>query len=195
MRYKDTAKRLADYRAEIAELRTKIRAAQAEAEPEEARDYVFATPDGAVRLGELFRGKPDLFVIHNMGKSCPYCTLWADGFNGVYHHLADRAGFAVSSPDAPAVQKAFAASRGLRFPMVSHQGTSFAAEMGYLSESGSFRPGISAFRREGARILRVSDAPFSPGDDFCSFWHVLDLLPEGAGDWEPKFSYPAQRAP
>ena len=71
MSYKDTCKKLAAYRAEIAELHTKIRAAQAEVEPEEVRDYVFATPGGSVRLSDLFGKKPDLFVIHNIGKSCP----------------------------------------------------------------------------------------------------------------------------
>jgi hypothetical protein len=50
-------------------------------------------------------------------------------------------------------------------------------------------PGISVFRRDGKRILRVSDATFEPGDDFCALWHILDLLPGGAGDWAPKFSY------
>ena len=195
MRYKEATQKLAGYRAEIAELRKRMRAAQTEIEPEEARDYVFATLSGPVRLSELFGTKSDLFVIHNMGRSCPYCTLWADGFNGVYPHLADRAGFVVSSPDAPAVQKEFAASRGWRFPMVSHQGTNFASEMGYTRESGGFMPGVSAFRRDGTRILRVSDAPFGPGDDFCAVWHFTNLLPEGAGDWSPKYTYPAQRAP
>jgi len=195
MSYKDTAKKLAGYRGQIAELRKKIRAEQAEIEPEEVSDYVFATPSGSVRLSALFGAKPDLFVIHNMGRSCPYCTLWADGFNGVYHHLSDRAGFAVSSPDAPEVQKEFGASRNWRFPMVSHKGTSFAADMGFIGESGGFMPGISAFRRDGARIVRVSDASFSPGDDFASIWHIFDLLPEGPGNWSPKYTYPAQRAP
>ena len=78
----------------------------------------------------------DLFVIHNMGRSCPNCTLWADGFNGIYPHIADRAAFVVASPDPPDVQQSFAASRGWRFPMVSHQGSSFAADMGYRSAIG-----------------------------------------------------------
>jgi hypothetical protein len=63
-------------------------------------------------------------------------------------------------------------------------------EIGYRSKSGGWLPGISVLRREGERILRVSDASFEPGDDFCALWHILDLLPDGAGDWAPKFSYP-----
>ncbi len=189
MNYKDTSKKLEDYRRQISDLREKMRAAQAAAEPQEVRDYAFETSEATVHLSELFGKKDDLIVIHNMGASCAYCTLWADGYNGIYHHLADRAAFVVSSPDPPAAQKKFAASRGWRFPMVSHQGTSFAGDMGYRSEDGGWVPGVSVFRREGGHILRVSDASFQPGDDYCALWHTLDLLRGGPGDWEPQFRY------
>ena len=76
-----------------------------------------------------------------------------------------------------------------RFPMVSHEGSSFAADMGYRGKNGGWMPGISVFKREGAKIVRVSDTGFSPGDDFCSLWHFLDLLPEGAGGWQPQYRY------
>ncbi|MBI3706683.1 MAG: DUF899 family protein [Proteobacteria bacterium] len=188
MSYKDTAKKLAGYRRQIAALRQRMRKAQAAVSPEEVQDYELATPKGSVRLSALFGDKDDLIVIHNMGTSCPYCMLWADGYNGVYHHLADRAAFVVASPDTPAVQQKFASGRGWRFPMVSHKGTSFAEDMGYRSKNG-WLPGISVFKREKGRILRVSDAPFSPGDDFCALWHILDLFPEGAAAWSPKFRY------
>lgn len=189
MNYRDTSEKLADYRRQIAELRQKMRAAQASVEPEEVKDYDFATVRGTVRLSELFADKDDLIVIHNMGSSCPYCTLWADGFNGVYHHLANRAAFVVASPDPPAAQKKLADSRGWRFPMVSHKDTTFAADMGYRSQEGGWLPGVSVFQRDRGRLLRVADTGFSPGDDFCALWHILDLLPAGAGDWTPQFRY------
>lgn len=178
MRDSTTTARLAEYRRQIGELREKMRQARAAAAPEEVQDYEQATPEGLVRLSELFGDKPDLFVIHNMGKSCGACTMWADGFNGIYEHIAARAAIVVSSPDPPAVQLAFATARGWRFPMVSHAGTTFAADMGYRAEHGGWLPGLSVFRREGDRLLRVADAGFSPGDDFCTLWHMLDLLPE-----------------
>ncbi|HVH79785.1 MAG TPA: DUF899 family protein, partial [Stellaceae bacterium] len=119
-----------------------MRELQATVEPEEVPDYTFATSEGAVRLSELFDDKDTLFVIHNMGKGCTHCTMWADGFNGVLPHLESRAAFVVSSPDDPAAQVAFAASRGWRFRMVSHQGTDFAETMGYRSDQG-WLPGVS----------------------------------------------------
>ncbi len=189
MNYHDTTAKIAAYRGEIADLRRKMREAQASVEPEPVRDYEFASLEGQVRLSQLFGAKRDLFVIHNMGRSCPHCTLWADGFNGIYRHIADRAAFAVSSPDPPDVQKSFTAGRGWEFPMVSHQRTSFAADMGYRSAGGGWLPGVSVFRRDGDRIMRVADTSFEPADDFCTLWHLLDLLPEGVGDWQARFTY------
>jgi len=188
MSYADDTRRLNEYRSKITSLRAEMRKLQADIEPQEVENYTLATTEGPVTLEALFGDKDDLMVIHNMGSSCAYCTLWADGYNGVYPHLADRAAFVVSSPDSPAAQEKFAESRGWRFPMVSHQGTGFAEDMGYRGENG-WMPGISVFRQENGRILRVSDAAFGPGDDFCTAWHFLDLLPGGPAGWQPKFRY------
>ena len=189
MKYRQASEKLATYRQGIADLRKKMRATLAEIEPDEVRDYEFLVPNGKRKLSDLFGDRDELIMIHNMGRKCPNCTLWADGFNGVYHHLANRASFVISSPDPPEVQKAFAEGRGWRFPMVSHQGTSFATDMGYGSEKDGWLPGISIFRRDGKRLLRLSDAGFHPFDDFSTVWHILDLFPEGAAGWSPKFKY------
>jgi predicted dithiol-disulfide oxidoreductase (DUF899 family) len=190
MTYKATAEKLAAYRKEITALRKKMREVQSAVEPEPVQDYEFATVGGPVRLSALFGGKDTLILIHNMGRSCPSCTMWADGFNGVYDHLASRAAFVVSSPDAPETQRQFAQSRNWKFPMVSHQGTTFAADMGYHRDGG-FWPGVSVFRRQGDGIARVSDSAFNENDDFCNVWRLFDLLPEGAAGWRPKYSYGA----
>jgi predicted dithiol-disulfide oxidoreductase (DUF899 family) len=188
MRYRETANRVAAYRREIAVLRDKMRQAQQQAEPEEVADYPLAGPNGPTGLSALFGNHDTLFVIHNMGTSCPNCTMWADGFNGVLPHLENRAAFVVASPDDPATQAAFAGTRGWRFRMVSHQGTSFAVDMGYGGEGG-WLPGVSVFHKQGDKILRVSDAPFDRSDDFCAVWHLFDLIPDGAAGWRPKLAY------
>jgi predicted dithiol-disulfide oxidoreductase (DUF899 family) len=193
MRYREGSRKLGAYRKRIAALRQRMRAVQQSIEPQPVDDYTFASPKGPVRLSQLFGDKRDLIVIHNMGSHCPYCTLWADGYNGLYPHLATRAAFVVTSPDPPAVQRRFARSRGWRFPMVSHMGTTFAADMGYRSREGHFLPGLSAFRRTRDGIARVSDTGSRPGDDFCAAWHLFDLLPDGAADWRPRFRYAASR--
>ncbi|MBV9555136.1 MAG: DUF899 family protein [Alphaproteobacteria bacterium] len=188
MPYRDTTRKLAAYRREIAGLREKMRALQQRVEPEEVADYEFAGLAGPVRLSQLFGRKDMLFVIHNMGVGCPNCTLWADGFNGVLPHLENRAAFVLSSPDDPATQAAFAAARGWRFRMVSHHGTTFAADMGYGREP-DWLPGVSVFKRAGDKILRVSDTGFEPGDDFCAVWHLFDLISQGAAGWRAQLTY------
>jgi len=188
MKYAETAQRIAEYRQQIGAIRKQMREAQAQVEPQEVSDYEFQTPAGPVRLSQLFGAHEQLIVIHNMGKSCPACTLWADGYNGIHQHVANRVAFVVSSPDPPEVQREFAASRGWTFPMVSHLGTTFAADMGFRGTRG-WTPGVSVFQRQGERIVRVSEAVFSPGDDFCTVWHLFDLLPGGAAGWSPRFVY------
>lgn len=181
MKYADVSGKLADYRHQIADIREKMRDTLAAVEPQEVKDYEFTTADGTVRLSQLFGDQEDLIVIHNMGVACSACTLWADGYNGLHQHVVSRAGFVVSSPDRPNVQQKFAESRGWKFPMVSHVDSSFAADMGYVSEKGGWLPGVSVFRREDGAITRVSDTGFHPGDDFCSLWHFFDMLPGGTG--------------
>jgi predicted dithiol-disulfide oxidoreductase (DUF899 family) len=188
MSYKATAEKISQYRRQIADLREKMRSAQASIEPEQVKDYEFRRAGGGVRLSELFGNEDTLFVVHNMGASCPYCTLWADGFNGVFDHLRSRAAFVVASPDTPEQQQKFAQGRGWRFPMVSCQGNTFAQDMGYWRDDQAM-PGVSVFKRQGGKLVRVADTSFSPGDDFCSVWHFLDLIPEGAAGWQPKYRY------
>ena len=190
MKYAEAAAQIADYRRQIHALREKLLQTRRAAQPEPVQDYELHSAAGAVRLSQLFGGHDDLIVVHNMGKGCPACTMWADGYNGLHPHLSSRAAFVVSSPDAPEVQRQFAATRGWRFPMVSHAGSTFAADMGYRSGT-RWLPGVSVFRRSADGLARVGDTGFSPGDDFCATYHFFDLLPQGAGDWHPKFSYGA----
>jgi predicted dithiol-disulfide oxidoreductase (DUF899 family) len=191
MNYTDVNGKLADYRRQIATIREKMRDTLATVEPQEVADYEFATTDGSVRLSQLFGDHEDLILIHNMGASCSYCTLWADGYNGIHQHVVARAAFAVTSPDRPDVQKKFAQSRGWQFPLVSHAESTFAADMGYRSAKGGWIPGVSVFKRSGNTIARVSDTGFSPGDDYCTLWHFFDLLPGGVGDWPAKAKTPS----
>jgi len=189
MKYADGAARMTEYRQQIATIRQKIRDTQQAVEPQPVEDYTFQSIDGPVNLSTLFGKHDDLIVIHNMGTSCPACTMWADGYNGVHQHIASRTAFVVSSPDTAATQREFAASRGWMFPMVSHAGTTFAADMGYRSSKGGWMPGISVFQRQGKNVVRVSDTQFRPGDDFCTVFHMFDMLPAGVNGWAPKKQY------
>jgi len=142
-----------------------------------------------VTLAEMFDGKDRLILIHNMGKSCAFCTMWADGFAGLVPHLLSRAAFVVVSNDAPDAQTAFATSRGWPFAMYSAQETTFFRDMGFVDNDG-WMPGVSVFERTAnGDVYRVGSAEFGPGDNFCAVWHFFELLPEGIDGWEPRLQY------
>ena len=60
-------------------------------------NYTFETNAGETTLLDLFGPHEKLFAIHNMGQGCRYCTLWADGFNGLLSHLESAMGVVLLS--------------------------------------------------------------------------------------------------
>ncbi len=173
--------------------RTKLRRAQ---QPTPVENYTLRRPDGSpVTLVELFGQRDELLLVHNMGKSCSYCTLWADGLNGLTDHLVDRAAFVLTSPDEPAELREFARGRGWRFPVASIAGTRLAHDLGFYMEESvegeppGYWPGVSALRKDGNAIERTGWSFFGPGDDFCAMWPLSELLPPS--DWQPKYDYAA----
>lgn len=153
--------------------------------------YTFRDRAGKpVTLRELFGSKRDLLIVHNMGRGCTYCTLWADGFNGLLPAITDRTAFALSSPDEPDVMAAFADERGWSMPIISEAGTTFRYDMGFHPEPNRRMPGVSAFHlHSDGQIVRTGRASFGPLDDFCPVWPLFDLLKDGVGTWQPKYWY------
>lgn len=178
---------------EIAERQETRRELLATLSGETVDDYAFTGPNGRIQLSELFGERDELLLIHNMGRQCSYCTLWADTFNGVTQHLQDRTAFVVVSPNSPEVQQEFAESRGWTFPMYSTEGSSFSRDMGFeIDHEGKpwQLPGVSVFRKnEDGSITRTIRDFFGPGDPYAGIWHLFSLLPEGSNGWNPKISY------
>ncbi len=176
-------KEIEEKRKSILELRSKL-------ELEPVADYILKDWNGKeVLLSSLFDERDELLVIHNMGKRCVYCTLWADGFNGSVLPLNDRMPFVLTSPDSPQVQKEFAESRGWKFKMLSTEGTTFTSDLGFEPQPKSYWPGVSALIRKDGKIFRTSYDHFGPGDYYCSPWHLFDLFPKRANEWQPKYKY------
>lgn len=157
---------------------------------EKIEDYCLVNSENkSISLSSLFNERNELIIIHNMGKRCSYCTLWADELNGITKPLGDAVPFVLVSPDSPAVQKAFAESRNWKFPMLSAEGTSFIADLGYEPKPGNYQPGVSVLIKKEDGIYIATQDTFGPGDAFCGIWHYLDLLPKGVNGWEPKYIY------
>lgn len=176
---------------QLQEMKRKLAVLRRQRPKQEVRDYRFKDCSGQdVPLSNLFGDRDELILIHNMGQHCSYCTMWADGFNGLLPHLMSRAAFVVVSPDEPQSQSDFAKSRGWNFPIYSARGTDFIEDMGFGERNGELMPGVSTFEKtEDGRIYRTNYTEFGPGDDYCATWHLFDLLTQGVNNWEPKISY------
>ncbi|MBS1706185.1 MAG: DUF899 family protein [Armatimonadetes bacterium] len=154
--------------------------------PDVVGEFTLETPEGPKSISDLFGDKNDLIVIHNMGESCPYCTLWADGLNAFVPRFAERTAFVLVSPDPLEQQKALKAQRGWNFEMASDTSREFTTAMGYYTEDNGYWPGYSTFyRAEDGTITRVGADFFGPNDDYCAVWPMMDLLKDGVNDWEP----------
>src|ERR1700733_6088596 len=158
------------------------------AKPLAVKNYQFKTLDGKVSLLELFAGRKTLFVIHNMGQGCRYCTLWADGLNAFLPHLESEFAVALVSRDSAETQRAFANARGWRFRMASHGGGEYIREQSVALGEDNM-PGIVCYKRDGEQIVGGNSAGFGPGDLFCSIWHIVALAGIGEDQWTPQYSY------
>ena len=155
---------------------------------EKVPNYNFETLDGEVSLLSLFGDKEHLLVIHNMGQGCRYCTLWADGFNGLLPHLESAMAVVLVSKDEPDAQRRFANARGWRFRLASHGGGSYIREQTVVPEAENM-PGAVVYQRQGEGIRRKNACVFGPGDRYCTAWSLLGLAGLGAEDWTPQYNY------
>ena len=177
-------KQLRDVNEKIAELEKEATALKQEWATMDVEDYTLNNTEGEHKLSALFGDNDNLILVHNMGKSCPYCTIWADGLNGVWKYLTEgvpggetKTAFIVASPDAPDVQKENADSRGWTFPMYSIEGTTLGKDLDMQDDEGHHWPGVSILKKDGDKITRVSRDWFGPGDKYCSIFSLLQLMP------------------
>ena len=190
-------------RERVAELRRRL--------PEGAtvQDYAFQegpldldagdAPTRSVRLSELFTLPDRALVIYHLmygkkqTKPCPMCTAWIDGFNGVADHLAQNINLAiVAAADIPAL-RAHARARGWKKLRLLSAGLStFKYDLGSEDREGKQDSAISVFSRtsDGTPRHFYSAHPWMDneikerGIDLLSpIWHMLDLTPQGRGDW------------
>jgi predicted dithiol-disulfide oxidoreductase (DUF899 family) len=164
------------------------------------------TPTRTVRLSELFTTTDRPLVIYHLmygkrqTKPCPMCTAWIDGINGVAHHIAQNADFAIVAAADPAALRAHARARGWnQLRLLSAGDSTFKYDLGSEDRDGNQDSTISVFTRttQGAVHHFYSAHPWmSPqikerGIDLMSpIWHVLDLTPQGRGDWYARLEYP-----
>ncbi|QSQ21874.1 DUF899 domain-containing protein [Pyxidicoccus parkwayensis] len=168
------------------------------------KPYVFQGAEGAVTLSELFQGRSQLVVYHFMfapewETACKSCSFWADSFNGIVPHLAQRDVSFVAISRAPfAKLQEFERRMGWSFRWVSSGGTDFnfdyfvsftpeelAAQRstynyGPNGLSKSDLPGISAFYKDERGDVFHTYSCYARGIDMMNTaYQYLDLTPKG----------------
>ncbi len=169
-------------------------------------DYVFQGESGPVKLSELFAPGKDTLVLYNfmygpkMKEACPMCTSFLDGLNGNAQHLEQRVNLAVVARSPYARVKEFAKGRGWKMRMLSSADNDFNRDFHGENAEGAQNTMIHVFvkRPDGVHHFYSSELHFLPDepgqngrhiDLMWPLWNVLDLTPEGRGDWYPKVSY------
>ena len=181
----------------------------------EVDDYAFSEgprslaggdePVRAVKLSELFTSPSRALVIYQLmyGKAqtspCPMCTMWIDGFNSVSEHITRNVDFVVAAAADPAALRAHARSRGWdRLRLLSCGESTFKYDLGSEEDDGSQESAISVFtlgadgspRHFYTTYPAMSEKINQRGIDLLSpVWSVLDLTPDGRGDWYPSLDY------
>ena len=158
-----------------------------------------------VRLSELFTGPDRALVVYEFmyGKAqtspCPMCTMWIDGFNGVAHHIAQNTDLVIAAAAELPALRAHARNRGWnRLRLLSCAGNTFKFDLGSESADGAQDSAVAVFSRDGNGVIRhtysvrpqrAADLPERGIDALCATWNVLDLTPQGRGDWYSDLAY------
>ncbi len=100
------------------------------------KEYRFDTDEGIATLPELFKGRSQLLVYHFMfgpdyTAGCPSCSSLADGFNGIYMHLANHDVMLWAVSRAPLAKlQAYKRRMGWMFPWASSLSSDFNFDFG-----------------------------------------------------------------
>jgi predicted dithiol-disulfide oxidoreductase (DUF899 family) len=155
-------------------------------------------------FGDLFTpGKSELIVQHMMygadwEQGCPMCSMWADGLDGVAHHLADRVSLVVVARAPIRTLREWGQRRGWsRLRLLSSNESNFNSDFGVEEADGHQYPGLSVFTRDDSGEIShfysteasMVNSHHRAMDLYSPVWNLLDMLPSGRGGWMPKHFY------
>lgn len=177
------------------------------------KDYQFEGPEGRESLEDLFAGRRQLVVYHFMfgpdwEQGCPSCSFWADNFDGIDAHLADRdTTFVVISNTSLEKIEAYRKRMGWKFKWLSSLGSDFnydfhvsfsqeeldAGNVYYNFANRGFplteAQGLSVFVRTGDGRVARSYSCYARGlDIFNGAYQMLDLTPLGRNEGDLRYT-------
>ena len=148
--------------------------------------------------------------------ACPMCTNLLESFNGAYEHIRQRAAFYIVAKSPIARLVAWAQGRGLdHLRFLSTAGNSYDAD--YFADTSKLPQAIrdahgakdgenwdetmfNVFRIENGSVRHFWGSELTwatteagldhrSGDAVSALWGVLDMTPEGRGQFRPSLSY------
>ena len=149
--------------------------------------YVFGSTEGVLSFADLFEGRPQLVVYHNMlapgsDHVCPGCSYYCDHIGNLDHLHARRTTFAVVSRATVDEIERVKARMGWTFPWRSCFGASFHEDF-VGSEGASF--GLSVFIRKDEQIFQSYFTSGRGVEQPCNTFSLLDITPWGRQEtWE-----------
>ena len=149
-------------------------------------------------------------------RPCPGCTHFLDSLDGAIRHISQRVNLVVVAKSPLPRILAFADERGWRrLRLLSTAGNAYDRD--YFGDSSALplavrrqqefkdgeewdMPMLNVFRRDGdairhfwsSELLYVPPEPgqqYRHNDSIDPVWNLLDVTPEGRGDFEPKLEY------
>lgn len=165
------------------------------------QDYAFRSPENEISpISSLF-GSHDTLAIYslmygpNATQPCPMCSAFLDGLNGQVAHIGQKISIAVVAENTP--EKLAQLKRQMVWsdlPLFSALGTGYQSDYLAQSEGGDQLPILNVFRRDqgGIHHFWASELFFEPSDwhprhvdAVWPLWNILDLTPQGRGDFFP----------
>lgn len=165
------------------------------------RDYAFRDLGGnAAPISSLF-GDHNTLVVYSLmfgpttQDPCPMCANFLDGLTGQVAHLTRKAAFAVVAQNTPDALAALRRRMGWQdLPLYSALDTTYQQDYLAETEDGNQLPILTVFQRDAQGIHHFwsSELFFEPSDwhprhvdAAWPLWNILDLTPQGRGDFVP----------
>ena len=171
------------------------------------KDYVFDSPDGRVKLADLFEGRSQLIVQHFMlspgwEEGCKACSFMMDHFNPTVVHLNARDVSFAAISHAPLKEiLPFKARMGWAVNWVSSHGTGFNQDFNVsfteeeIDRGGVYynyakmdfpqteAPGISVFAKDASGNVYLTYSTYGRGVEVVmTTYDLLDLVPKGRNE-------------
>ena len=172
------------------------------------KDYLFDEINNGdfkqVKFSELFISNKNILFLYSFmydsDHACPMCTALIDALNGQARHLEQKINLVIVAKNPIDKIKRFATSRNwknLRF--ISSANNSYNSD--YFGEIGGQQTTtVNVFQRMESEIRHFwnSELSYEPMfedgnmrhlDLIWPLWNVLDMTPNGRGNWYPKLNY------